>query len=84
MAKTLAQGHTATECRSWDLKVLKPLETDLSVLFPSAHPPALLSLCMAAGNDAATGKPPKVHGHLKKKYTYQNIWSVSCFAGIRI
>lgn len=67
MAKTLAQGHIATECRSWDLKVLKPLETDLSVLCPSTHPPPPLNLCMAAGNDAATGEPPKVHGHLKKQ-----------------
>lgn len=66
MAKTLEQGHTATECRSWDLKVLKPLETDLSVLCPSAHPPPPLNLCMTAGNDAATGEPPKVHGHLRK------------------
>lgn len=49
-----------------DLKVLKPLETDLSVLCPSAHPPPRLNLCMTAGNDAATGEPPKVHGHLRK------------------
>lgn len=66
MAKTLAKGHTATGCQSWDLKLLKPPESDLSILHPSVHPPSPLSLCVGAGADSVTWEPLKVHGHLRK------------------